>query len=631
MLGSMLDSTKSGFLKYIILFFILAAGGGLVLMDVGGFFTGGSISPNYVATVGKIKISAQDFDQKFSEVAYREDLSTREAYQRGLATNYLQGLVAQNLIYQAAYDNGLRVSPESMIDEIRQYLDPYINEDTTAKEAFENFLRSQGMSEEEFTGILEKDAVIKLLTQSVTDIAVIPGALALDFAQASEHKRNISALVFPVANADISDQITDQALQEHYEKIKELYAIPETRSFNVLKFTLDDVSKALEITKEQKQNYYADNIDLFTVPEQRTIEQALVKDQLQAQKIYDAVMKGTALKTAVTSTTGDSKAYRAPEDYQKIGLLEDIGNAVFDVNVETGKVLEPIKSPLGWHVVKVTNITAPKIKNFAAVEKDVYKYLRDELLDDQFYEMSLNIEESLDSGMNVGEIAKQFDLKLHTVTNASLKDIDKLSFAEEPTNAINQAFETPLSESTILFEDGDGYLALTVTDVKEKSYQPFDSIKKDVEENFITTRKTEITQQQAAKIKAAIDAGNLSFAEAAKKPNVTLRTASKLSRQGRRPNFLSQLGLISLFRSDIGETLLLPDTNNIVIARVDSLSIPPEDNYGDDKIQQTGKALSSILQNINFETYLQGLQRRYDVKINEEALRVMYAGDGLDY
>ena len=37
MLGSMVDGAKNGILKYVILFFIVLAGGGLVLTDVGGF------------------------------------------------------------------------------------------------------------------------------------------------------------------------------------------------------------------------------------------------------------------------------------------------------------------------------------------------------------------------------------------------------------------------------------------------------------------------------------------------------------------------------------------------------------------------------------------------------------------
>ena len=56
MLGSMVDGAKNGILKYVILFFIVLAGGGLVLTDVGGFFTG-SAPADSVASVGGEKIT----------------------------------------------------------------------------------------------------------------------------------------------------------------------------------------------------------------------------------------------------------------------------------------------------------------------------------------------------------------------------------------------------------------------------------------------------------------------------------------------------------------------------------------------------------------------------------------------
>ena len=56
------QGASHGVSKFLLFGLLMVAVGGLVLMDVGGFFRGG-VSNSDVARVGREKISAQSFDR----------------------------------------------------------------------------------------------------------------------------------------------------------------------------------------------------------------------------------------------------------------------------------------------------------------------------------------------------------------------------------------------------------------------------------------------------------------------------------------------------------------------------------------------------------------------------------------
>lgn len=624
MIGSLLDSAKTGGLKYVIMFFVLLAGGGLVLMDVGGFFTGGAPATAIVTIDGQ-KITKAEFDRDFRDIAYRQNISPEEAYQRGLADQYLNGLVAQNLVSRAAHDNGLKINPRDMVDEIRQYIAPFITDEIDAKKAFENMLRSQNMNEERFTALLIRDKVNRILTSSIADSVAVPGSLAKDFALATRHTRKIDSIILPFDNQNLADSIDDEALQGHYEQIKDLYATPEKRDFDAVIFSLKDLEKNIEVTDEQVQDYFQENADLYIIPETRKFEQALLADQPTAQKVYDLFKDGSTLKDAVIKVTGNDKAYRAADKFEKAGLLEPLNESVF--SAKENDILEPSKSLLGWHVVHLISIEEESSKGFAEVEKELRDHMHSEMLEDQFYELSIALEETLDSGVNAKDAAAQFHFPTKSLSNIAATDGDKLVFANTPALVLKHVFDIAEGETSMLFEDGNQYIAVTATKVTPKSYPDFAEVKDDVKKRYIESQKRELAQNKASQIRAKIENGELTLEQAAKDNGIEVKTVKALSRFDSPPEYIGASNLVRLFKAKKDDVILITNNDYIVLAKVDSIALPSTDLISESEVAQQGENLGLLFQNVNLEAYITAMQDRYKVKTNANALKELYVLD----
>ena len=107
------DGAKGGVSKFILFGFLVLATGGLVLMDVGGFFRGG-VSGSDVARVGDHVIKAQTFDSNLRRTVSRLGMSTQEAYKLGYVGQILSTEVRGLLVAQAASDLGVSI-PDSMV------------------------------------------------------------------------------------------------------------------------------------------------------------------------------------------------------------------------------------------------------------------------------------------------------------------------------------------------------------------------------------------------------------------------------------------------------------------------------------------------------------------------------------
>jgi peptidyl-prolyl cis-trans isomerase D len=623
MMGSMLDSAKGGILKYIVLFFIVLATGGLVLTDVGGFFTGGVTSTSIAKVAGK-EISIQQFDRDVRNMTYSQGVSPQDAYRTGLIQQYLQTLIGRALLKQAASDNGLRLGAKELVGDVRQYVEPYINDETTASDAFKNMLRSQNMSEKEFTEVLEQDAVNQLMKSVLTGTVTIPGAMAIDFAKGLEHTRKISALVLDINAMPVSAQPTDGELAEFYESVKDNYRTEETRDFDVLMLKIDDIAAKIVMTDEQLQSYYEDNIDVFTKPEKRSIEQSLVKTEADALKIYQLADEGKTLEQATEAVTGNTKAYRKADSFEQAGLLKPLVDAAFAA--DKGALVEPVETPLGWHVARTVSITAAEKKSFASVKKDVEKELRAELLEDQFYELSLDVEETLDSGVSVAEVAEEYGLTIKKLSKVSRYDTSKeLDFIEDKARFLDLAFGLEEMDSSQLMGNGNDYLAFTVQHIVPSDYKGFEAVKASVKAEYLNEQKRIAAQQLIANTETALKDNTSDMIKlAATSPALSYKLVSKLARYGEPPAYLTGAQIPLIFQAKAGDVQLFNSKSYYVLARVESIDLPDDAQMDERDVLTQAQTLSAIMENAFVESYLAAIENRYGSKVNAAALDQLY-------
>ena len=140
------ESAKGGLGKFILVGFMGLAVGGLVLMDMGGFFRGG-ITHTDVAKIGRTKVSAPEFDRIVRRAISRLGISPQDAYKAGYVDQILKSEIRAQIMERASREHGIMVNGDIVTEHIRKLVAPMVEQNNNAKDIMQNILFNQGLSE----------------------------------------------------------------------------------------------------------------------------------------------------------------------------------------------------------------------------------------------------------------------------------------------------------------------------------------------------------------------------------------------------------------------------------------------------------------------------------------------------
>ena len=226
MLRSLRDGAKSGSLKYILMGAMVLAVGGLVLTDVGGFFRDGGVSHNYVAKGKNIKVGTAQFDQTLRRVLAAQQITPQDAYRFGLVTQVLNTEIQMRILNQEAERMGLIIGDDTLAKQISTLSEPLVQDGQSKKEALQQVLRAQGLSETQFV-----NAVRQEMRSTLFQNALIGGVSKISKTQAKElylyknEARDFLAIKFDDTGVKDLPAPTEENLTGFYETLKNDFLI----------------------------------------------------------------------------------------------------------------------------------------------------------------------------------------------------------------------------------------------------------------------------------------------------------------------------------------------------------------------------------------------------------------------
>lgn len=627
MLKFLRDGAKSGFLKFILLGFMAMAVGGLVLTDVGGFFSGGT-SYKVVAKGKGLEISTAEFDRTARRILARQGISTQDAYNLGIINQILNNEIQTRLITKEAYKLGINVSDETVIKQISKLAAPLATNGISKKQALQQVLRSQGITENAFVSSIRQEMGNTLFRNALLrGGATISKAQAEDLYQFQNETRNFNG--FTLTNKGVKDVTspTEENLQKFYTANKGEFMISEKRDVTIATLTKEMIADNVKISDEELRKVYEDNIDMYEEPEKRKLQQAILSTQDDAQNVFKRVSKGKTLKAAVKYVTGKKAPYLGENDFEKNGLLEDIATPVFEA--EQGDVIGPVQTALGWHVLFLKKIIPPQVESFASAKKN----LKDEMLQSRLIDDLVNAANTLDDRLASGEelesVVKEMSLKTETIkgfnqagTTNSGKDLFA-DFAGDKAQMLEAAFDFDVGESSPVLELEDGrFVTLRIDNVIERSYTPLIEVKKKLTTRWIFQQKNLTNRARAEDAYAKLKAGS-TLADIAKENGASVQKYTKISRNKAPKAPLSYSALRNIFDAKKGDQLKLNIQNGYVIGEVADIALPSIEGK-DKEIEELMKQSSDALPQETMAQYINALSVKYNVKINERALKAVY-------
>jgi len=633
MLNAMRDGAHSKIIKFILFTFLVLAVAGMALMDVGGFFTSG-VGNNMVAKAGKESISSVAFDQSLRRVLSQQGMQPREAYEFGMVDQVLESEINQRLLTQAALDMGIYAGNEQVARQISTLIEPLVQSQpgTSRSDMLRRLLQAQGMTEQAFVATMRREMMNTVLQGTIqTASSITSRAEALNLYLVQNETRDVDGLILSDASVKGIDDAPEEVLKAFYEAAKSSrFMIPETREFTIAVLTEDNIKSSLTVSDEELEKEYKKSISSYTLPERRVVEQAVLDTQEKAIKIAAAVRDDKkSLKDSVQSVTGKTTAYQDKTTFARQGLVKDIGDAAFVAEIDA--VIDPIKTPLGWHVLVVKEILPESVKSFESVKDDLKKELSQGMLSAQLFNTANSIDDRLASGEAIGDIAKDMDLKLNKfgpvgIDGSTADKRDALKDFEKDRDYILQtAFELVEGESAPVLELSDGrYAALHVDKVKERSFKAFEDVQDELKKSWIADQKASLNRDRAQKIQQDIAAGTKTLSAAATELGVKVESFNNLKRTAEAPKSIGKGAIDALFDTVEGETIMTAVPNGILIGTIKSSDIPDPAKVTDKDLEILIEASERAAGDEFMQVYMQYLHDKKNVKVNRHLLNMMY-------
>lgn len=624
MLIWMREGKGSKIVKYVLFSLLTMAVAGLVLMDIGGFFRT-NMSSNTLVKGGGITISTMEFDRTLRRVLASQNLAAEEAYRLGVIDQVLQSEVQQRLLQGKTHSLGLRVGDDSLSAQVAKIAEGLNAQGRSKKEALQQALRQQGISEGEFIGALRVEMAGNVLRGAITPPATLASPLmAQSLYRYDNETRKIE--YFILSNDAVKTVApSEDDLKKFYESNKIAYLIPETRTVTMATLKPSMLKSSDVISDEELHAEYDKNIAAFTKPSRRLVEQAVLPDEAAAKQAADSAKAGKSLKDA----TGD--AYMGAQEFEENGLLPEIAGPVF--SAKQGDIIGPVKTDLGWHVLVVQKTLPETVTPFEEVKGKLAGELKQISATDDMFEAGNAIEDRVAGGDKLEDIVAEYGMTTEKIgpfrangTDAGKNDLFE-SYAADKDKLVQAAYDYDQGEITNIVETGDGqFHILRIDAVVPDTYRPYESVRSDLEKLWLDQQRVAANKAEAQTLLSDLNAGKISLSAAAKGG---LHQAT-VNRKDAPAKPLTPIAAAQAFAIEKNKAFSAEVENGFLIGKVTDITLPETVKEDTPEFKSLEELTARSLEQDILGQYVASLSKGKEIKINKQQLDALYGQKAQD-
>jgi peptidyl-prolyl cis-trans isomerase D len=579
-----------------------------------------------VATVGDHSIPAEELQTALRRAL--EQLSARfgsaidlqQAKQLGLVDQTLAQLIDRRLIDQEVARLKLDISDDQIRNVITANPSFKGSDGRFDRSLFASVLAANNLTEDQYVALLRRDIPRNDLLHAVTAGAAMPqSAVGLLYRYRNE-KRTADVVPLPVAEVADVGQPSEEELKAFYDKHPDLFRAPEYRGFTLVSLDPAEVAKDIEIPEAKLKEEYDQRQDELQIPERRDVEQILAPSEDKAKEAEAALAGGKDWREVATTIAGQNA------DTIDLGLMrrEEMPAALGDVAFELplNNPSEPIKTPLGWHILRVVKIEPPVTQTFDEAKPKLEADLARQEAVDRIYKVANQVDDALAGGATLDDAAGKFGLKktaIEAVDVAGHDPQDKpVSLPVSASDVLKLAFATNEGQTSRVTETQDGAIFALHTDkIIPSTVKPLDEVKEKAVAAWQADRRREIAAKQAEELAAAVTPETRLAAVAAAK-GLKATTSPPFTRHPENDSAVPPVLVGKLFAAKPGEVVTASDATGSYVAQLDQVQRPEE-------VSQTATAgLSRELDNAQqvdlAEEFTRALRARFPVEIHRDAL-----------
>jgi peptidyl-prolyl cis-trans isomerase D len=587
-----------------------------------------------VAKVGDYRITQLEFNRALRE---RQEAIQRLAQGRAapellnsteLRSNVLEALIRQRTLLNSAERAGLFVS-EAQLQRVIAEIPAFQSGGKFSLQLYQQFLRSQGMTERMFESKVRRDVVLQMLDQVVGGTGFVSRIVAERVARLSEQQREVSH--FTVSPGQFVDQVKleDDAAKKYYEAHPDEFRIPEQVRLEYVTLTVDALLGDISVDPSEVRNFYESNRTRFETEEQRQASHILIA--VDAGSDAEAKRKARAKADDIYRQAKDAPGRFAelakqhsqdPSSAAKGGNLGYFGrgvtpqafeDAVFRLKV--GELSPPVESVDGFHIIQLLAVRPGAKRTLDEARGEVENELKRQRAGKKFAEVAESFNnvvfEQSETLKPAAELARSLVRQSGWIMRGGAAQGDlnnpKLLQAIFSEDVIRN------KRNTEAVEVAPGLVvAARVIEHKPSALQPFDSVSAGIVKKLTAQRAAQLAAQSGRELLEQLRQG--------KESRVTWSAPQLLGRSDAKG--LGEAALASAYRVDPAK---LPAYAGVEDGRggftlVRVTRIAEADKIAPERQKAIAEGLREMLGQEEMLAYVSSLKQKAGIQINKEAL-----------
>jgi peptidyl-prolyl cis-trans isomerase D len=524
MLSIMRKQAGSWIIK-IILFAIVVV---FVFWGVGSFQ---AREANKVANVNGEIVSYEAYREVYNRMreqyrrAYGDAVNEEMLKSMRLNEQALNQIVNRILMLQEARRLNIKMD-EKALDEAIFQIPAFQNKGVFNKEQAKFVLSQNNMTTADFRKSYREDLILDKLRALVVDGVSASAAEAREWYDWYGAEVDLAYLLFPTDRyQDLS--LTEEEIGDYFKANEREYLTDPQVKVNYLFLDPKAFKAQVKIAKEQISEYYNTHPDEFNT--EKTVEarhillkldekadaKSVDEKQQEAMKIYKLAMEGKPFGDLAKKYSEDPSRDQGGNlgAFKKETMVAPFADKAF--SMKAGEISEPVRTPFGWHIIKVEKVNEAQAVSLEAASNRILQKLTEEKARELARKKAEAIYDTLFDGEDLAKAAQAQQLTVQTTDYFTSKGLKEKGIGNTQRFA-DKAFALEKMAISDILDLENGYYLLQVVDRREASIPSLEAVKERVRADLMQKRRNERAKADAEACltelqngKSLIDAGAL--------------------------------------------------------------------------------------------------------------------------
>ena len=501
----------------IMVVFLVAILGSFAMADINGLRKGGlGVAGGSIASAGGAPLTERDVSDIFSRALAQARQTKPETTSADLARDF-NPLVDQMLTERAltafANDHRLLLSKRLIDAEIAKIPGARGLDGKFSDDAYRNWLGQQRMTDALVRRMVTADLTQRLLSAPIAANARVPLGVATNYASMLLEQRTGEVTLVAVDSMKPGLSPSAGDIQAYYDANKVRYVVPEQRVLRTALITPASVG-AVVPSEADIATYYKAHSDKYGGKQDRVISQAVVPDKKVADGIAQRARAGAAFAAAAAPAglTPEDVSVGPQSRAQFGGLAGDaVANAAFAA--PAGAIVGPVRSDLGWHVIRIDAIEGKPPVPLAAARGEIVAALTADKSKEALANLVASVEDKISGGASLPEAAAAAKLTLidsPLITANGTSRVDP-GYKYDPAmaGALKSGFDLSESDDPVIEElaGNKGYVLVGVGRIVAAAPAPLADIRARVAADWIQKKASDLARASASTVAARLAAG----------------------------------------------------------------------------------------------------------------------------